>query len=147
MSPHPVVVDASVAIKLVVSEERTQLARALVGECQKAGAPMIVPPHFHGEVANGLHQQVRRKAFGKDEALQALDDVVSMRFQVVAFDDLPRRAFEFASQNNLASVYDALYVVLAEQTGAEFWTDDQRLLRALGGTFPNARWIGDYEAS
>ena len=44
-------------------------------------------------------------------------------------------------------VYDAMYVVLANRLSYELWTDDQRLLRALGGTFTNARWIGDYEAS
>lgn len=147
MTITAIVLDASVAMKLVMVEERTPEARALLTERNEAGAAIFVPPHFHGEVANALHQQIRRNVLQPIEALIALDQVVGMRFDIHTFDAMAHRALEFASQHHLASVYDALYLVLALQLDAEFWTDDQRLLRALGGTFPNARWIGDYEAS
>lgn len=33
---------------------------------------------------------------------------------------------------------------LAQTPGCDLWTDDRRLLGALGGTLPFVRWIGDY---
>ena len=37
----------------------------------------------------------------------------------------------FAKRQGLATVYDSLYVVLAQMLGGELWTADQRLLAAV----------------
>ena len=107
---------------------------------------MRVPPHFHGEVSNAVYQQFRRKNLSLAEAALAVNGLLAMELVAIAPQDLPRAAFDFAAQHDLAGVYDAMYVVLANRLSYELWTDDQRLLRALGGTFPNVRWIGDYES-
>ncbi len=41
--------------------------------------------------------------------------------------------------NNCTVAYDAQYLALAEQTGAEFWTADKRL--ADRARRRNARWV------
>jgi predicted nucleic acid-binding protein len=53
-------------------------------------------------------------------------------------------ALVIAEQNHLGATYDAIYVAVAKSTNDELWTDDRRLLRALGGRLPFVKWIGDY---
>jgi len=56
-----------------------------------------------------------------------------------------RRALQLADTYNLPAAYDAHYLALAEAFGCELWTDDQRLLRRVGGALDFVRWIGDYQ--
>ena len=52
---------------------------------------------------------------------------------------------EWAAQAaSLPSLYDSLYVVLAEVVNTELWTADQTLVRALGDSARWVRSIGDY---
>jgi len=51
---------------------------------------------------------------------------------------------EWAGRLNQSRAYDAFYMALAEELGAEFWTADQRLARAAqqaGVTWTH--WIGE----
>jgi hypothetical protein len=54
------------------------------------------------------------------------------------------RAVTFARVNQLPTVYDSLYVVLAQDLGADLWTADRRLLRQIAAVAPWVRWLGDY---
>lgn len=47
----------------------------------------------------------------------------------------------------LPTIYDAIYVVVAQELQIPLWTDDRRLLNALGTDFPTVCWIGRYSAS
>ncbi len=141
------VLDASVAVKLVIDEPYSDRALSLVTELRRGGVRVSVPPHFHSEVANAAYQQVRRQNVSLARAEAALASFLAMEFPVVFVPELPRAAFELAAQHGLASLYDAMYLALAVRLGANFWTDDQRLLRAIGDAFPNARWLGEYEST
>ena len=46
----------------------------------------------------------------------------------------------------MPSVYDGLYVALADMLGGDLWTADRRLLQMLAGQAAYVRWLGDYEA-
>lgn len=46
----------------------------------------------------------------------------------------------------MPSIYDSLYVALAELLDTPVWTADQRLQRTMGPDYPLIRWIGDYGA-
>jgi predicted nucleic acid-binding protein len=41
------------------------------------------------------------------------------------------------------TVYDMLYVALAQQNGCSFVTADEKLFNAVGKKFGCIRWIGD----
>jgi predicted nucleic acid-binding protein len=43
------------------------------------------------------------------------------------------------------SAYDAAYLALAEATGQEMITGDERLYRAVERELAWVRWIGDYQ--
>ena len=149
MNQAPVVVDASVAVKWVLTaEDLTVQAQALLTDSLQAGRALAGPPRLPGEVANALYQRVRSQEPSRpltdDEAWEALTTFLAIPVQALAPDQLYQQAFEFARTANLPSLYDSLYVALARLLGAELWTADRRLLAALGSAAPWVRYIGDY---
>jgi predicted nucleic acid-binding protein len=145
---HAVVVDSSVAVKWVLFEEFTYHARAFYDANIRARRPILAPPHFQSEVTNAIYQRARARDIARriteDEAHEALRGFSGFRIETMSPSDLYERAFEFARANRLTSVYDSLYVVLAQMLQAELWTDDRPLINSVGGVAPWIRWIGDY---
>lgn len=151
MNAPPVVVDASVAVKWVITAEEyaaeaaALLADALVGEV------VVVPPHFPGEVANAIYQRVNSRDPGRhiseDRGRTALSLFLAVPHTVANSDRFYADAFDFARSRRLPSIYDALYVVLARDLGCDLWTADRRLLDSLGTAAPWVRFIGDYQGA
>ena len=139
-----VVVDASVAFKVVIEEDFSRHARVLVATNLASGNSVIAPPHMAGEVINGIYQRLRRNNLLAEEAEQAIGDFLELPIQPTYLPELYRQAFLFARTNRLASIYDSLYVTLAQLVDAELWTDDRRLINSVEGVAPWVRWIGDY---
>ncbi|MGI8552509.1 MAG: type II toxin-antitoxin system VapC family toxin [Dehalococcoidia bacterium] len=102
------------------------------------------PSVVDASVANGLHQQFRRGQLTASEADALIARFQTFQFTLAAPSGLYRKALNFARTNSLAATYDSLDVVLAQILGAEIWTADQRLLRAVGSPAPWVRLIGDY---
>src|SRR5918992_4303083 len=145
---QPLVVDASVALKWVLFEEYTDQARALYEAALQARRPFLVPPHFFSEVTSALYQRTcsREPArhLTEDEAHEALIRFSRFQVQTAAPENLYERAFLFAREHRLASLYDSIYVVLAEMMDGTLWTADQRLFTSASPMAPWVRWIGDY---
>jgi predicted nucleic acid-binding protein len=145
---QPLVVDASVALKWVLFEEFTHQARSLYEAALRAHRPFLVPPHFFSEVTSALYQRTRSREparhLTEDEAHEAF--VRFSRFPVhsAAPESLYERAFVFARDNRLPSLYDSIYVVLAQLMEVQLWTADQRLFRTASPVAPWVCWIGDY---
>ena len=149
MNQVPVAVDASVALKWVVpAEDLARQAQALLADTLHAGQTIVGPPHLPGEVGNALYQRVPSQEPARhltdEEAREALATFLAIPVQLLAPAQLYERALTFARTHNLPSLYDSLYVVLAQILGVEFWTADRRLLNALGPNTPWVRFIGDY---
>ena len=142
---HLAVVDASVAIKWVLLDEFSDRADRLYAESVRVRSPLLAPSLLPNEVANAILQQLRRGRLPESEADAAMSRFLAMEVMLVSPHDLPRLAFAFAKAHGLKSVYDSLYVVLAQQLDLEFWTDDRRLLTHIGPAAPWVRWIGDYD--
>ena len=148
---HAVVIDASVAVKWVIYEDFTDQARMLYEHSVLAHRPILVPPHFAGEVVNVIYQRQRTREparrITEEESDNALSRFSRFLFEPLVIPGLYERAFVFARANRLTNVYDSLYVVLAEMLEAELWTDDRRLINSVGEAAPWVRWIGDYEVA
>ena len=137
-----VVVDASVALKWVLQEEYTAEALALRSRWQDAAELIIAPPIFKSEVTNVLHRRARREELTPDDARDLLDALLP----AVATADpagLYRRALAMAVELTLHTVYDALYLALAESEGCEFWTADLPFVRSVRQQFPRVRWVSE----
>lgn len=142
-----IVVDSSVAVKWLIEEDLTPEAENLGAAAAASRETLIAPPLLPMEVANVLHQRVRRSIMTFEAALQLFDEYLSVPIMLAFPAGLTRRALIIADQFRLPAVYDAHYIALAEYLGCDLWTADQRLLRALGGQLPFVRWIGDYRDS
>lgn len=144
------VIDASVAVSLVILEVHTGTARSLVRDAANTGEQLAAPPHFRGEVINGIYQKVRStdptKHIDEIEARLAITSFLRLQIDVLSPAGLYERAFDLARAYGLPSIYDGLYVALADLVGGDLWTADRRLLQALGGQLANVRWLGDYQA-
>lgn len=78
------------------------------------------------------------------EGRRLLGQFFSVPIILAAPEVFSERALAVADTYGLPAVYDAYYVALAQLLECDLWTNDQRLLRALGGGLPFVKWIGDY---
>ena len=128
-------VDASVALKWVRPEVDSEAALALRDRLVAEAAPVHVPDLFWAETANVLWRLGRAAVLEPDDARAALEALRAAPLRTEAVEPLSGRALEIALETG-ATVYDAVYVALAELLGARLWTADDRLARAVTGT----RW-------
>ena len=143
------VVDASIAVKWFVRENDSAMALDLLAGSATAHRQLHVPPHFLGEVTNALYQKVRTTDPAKHMSAQDVRllilDLLTLPITVAQPTGLYEHAFDFANRVGLPSIYDSLYVVLAQMLGAELWTADARLLAAVGAHAPWVRSLSDYQ--
>ena len=120
-------VDASVAIKWVVTEPGSELAAGLLD-----GRPLHAPPLMWIEAANALWAMGRRGVLTPDEADDALAALMRVPLAPVpvGFDPVPR-ALRLARQLD-HPIYDCVYLSLAVELGAPVVTADRRFVAAAG---------------
>ncbi len=77
------VVDASVALKGVVTEPCSEEAASLLDELTAGAMALLAPEHLVGEVANGLRQRVAQHVLTVEDACQALDAISHLQLTFV----------------------------------------------------------------
>lgn len=128
MAREKKVVDASVLVKLFLHEENDDKALALVQDHIAGKALIIVPELVFLEVINALRYK-KQDVDALDKANQRLWKLQFHVEKMNAF--LLKRTAELALEFNL-TVYDALYVAVANNFGAPLITADKAL-----GKVPN----------
>lgn len=136
------VVDASVAVKWLIPEERRAEARSFLLEADVLLAPGLIVT----EVATGLSRKARVGQISNAAARRALREWLS----VIASGTLelaePEELLEEALEVSLALNHpfpDCLYVALAKRTGAALVTADQQLAKkAIGWPGVEVRLLG-----
>ncbi|HEY8505938.1 MAG TPA: type II toxin-antitoxin system VapC family toxin, partial [Gemmataceae bacterium] len=119
-----------------MTEPLSVKARRLRDDYRNGVHELLAPDLFPTEVANALIVARRRGRILPGQELLYLADV--MTTLPVIFPTLPAllpRAAAIAAATP-ASVYDCLYVALAEREGCPFVTADDRLVRNLQAQFP-----------
>ncbi len=117
-------IDASVAIKWLISEAGTPEALALRNN------PLIAPDLLMSECANILWKKVQRKELQKNEALLAARLLQGAEIELVPTRSLLETTTQLAIE--LAHpAYDCVYLALAMERGCRFITADDRLLRKI----------------
>ncbi|MDQ6604768.1 MAG: type II toxin-antitoxin system VapC family toxin [Chloroflexota bacterium] len=138
-----VVVDASIAVKWVLTEDGTADARSLLAHWVAARLQPIAPSWFACEVANVVYRHARAGTISLDNAKNALHAVLG----IVALRDTSGsdavRAIEIAARMRQQTPYDACYLALAERERCEYWTDDARFARAAMPYFPQVKHLSD----
>jgi predicted nucleic acid-binding protein len=146
MNPvQEVCVDASIAVKVVVTEPDSDKADALFDEWANNGTRLIAPAFFDVETDSILRQKVMlRREMQPEQAEMAWAKLQNMPIQQLSVVGQRQRAWEISIDLGLATVYDATYLALAELRGCEFWTADERLLNRATGKLAFVKWLGDY---
>ncbi len=127
----PVVVDTSVAIKWLVTEEYTDNAQALLDTHQRRNDPIIVPSLFSYEAANVLYGFVRDGVLAMDDCKQAIHDLSRLVQPLLPDPRMVIRAIAIADALGTGKTYDAHFLALAERTRSTYWTADGRFYRAV----------------
>jgi len=132
-------VDSSVAVKWMLAEERSDRAYALYEEAIRENEPIVAPPLLPIEGTNVLYRR-RRKLDGPTitQVAAALDQFLAFPIVLIGPPDLHLRALVLADTYGPPATYDA---------HCDLWTDDRRLLRALGGRVPFVQSLIEFEIS
>ena len=122
-----IVIDASAAVDLVlgIDPHSGEILRAIEGQ----GTGMAAPHLLDAEVGQVLRRLVLQRVLTKRRALQAIEDLAALPIRRFAHGFLLERAF--ALHSNM-TVYDALYVALAEALRAPLVTRDRALASVPG---------------
>jgi predicted nucleic acid-binding protein len=135
-----IVIDASVAVKWVIEEAHSAIAAHLL-TCTSRHAP----DHWHAEAVNAVWSKVYKGDLDATEAEQRMHLLQRAPVVGTPIAGLMPRAFAISVARSV-TIYDSLYVALAEKLGIALITADRALLRALApdaGLAARAIWIGD----
>ena len=123
------VVDASVAVKWLVAEDDSNVARELAASGEDLHAPRLMV----SEVANALWRKARLGEIERGDAGAMLASVPDMPVRWGADEAVGADAARLALALN-RPVYDCVYLALAHRIGAAVVTADLRFANALAPT-------------
>ena len=87
----------------------------------------IAPELLLAEAANVINKKQLTGELSKSESDQLLSDILSVPIRLYPHRPILPRAFDLVRAHNL-TVYDTLYLALAEEHGAVIFTGDRKLL-------------------
>jgi predicted nucleic acid-binding protein len=121
-----IVLDASAVVDLLIEPEAE--TRELRARIRSAG--IVYAPHLmDAEVTNTLRRRLLRGQIDQISARRAVRRLAGMRVRWQPHRALLGRALALRDQ---LTAYDAIYVAMAEATGATLVTRDARLARVTG---------------
>ncbi|WP_447974452.1 type II toxin-antitoxin system VapC family toxin [Nitrospira sp. Kam-Ns4a] len=134
------VVDASVAIKWFIPERFSEAAQRL----RQPGLRLSVPAFFWLEIGNVLVKKIRRGELAREEGDYILKELRHLPLQRHADERLLRPAYALALQTR-RSLYDCLYLALAEALDGSLVTADRKFYSAVTKEEQGRRllWVED----
>jgi predicted nucleic acid-binding protein len=139
--PKPLVVDASVAFRLILPGPQQDHYRSLMTQWVRDRYQLLAPTLWVYEMTSALCQAVRFGELSLEEGQRASGLAQGLGIELMHPDDNQvRLACEWTVSLNRAAAYDSFYLALAETLGCELWTADKRLARAVDR--PWVHWAG-----
>jgi predicted nucleic acid-binding protein len=129
------VIDSSVAMKWFVVEALRPKAIRLRDDFKNGTHELLAPDLFPTEIANVLLVIEKAKRIAPGDAATLLAQALLSLPAIIAAVPLLPRAQEIAKKHQ-RSVYDCLYVALAELEQCDFVSADDKLVNALQSAFP-----------
>jgi predicted nucleic acid-binding protein len=138
-----IVVDASVVAKWFFPEVLTDQALLILDHWTSGSIDLVAPALMLVEVGNIIWKKQRTNQITKDEGEQAIQNLLELNLPTVEGDAFLLRAYQLAHQYD-RTVYDALYLAVAEGLGASFMSADQRLCNTVGIHLPFVQSLSNY---
>jgi predicted nucleic acid-binding protein len=142
--PALVCADASLALKLVLEEPDSEMARSLWARWDAEQTAIIGPSLWAYEVTSVVRNRTRRGLLPADEEEAVFATLHRLPIQLLRPSGLHRRAHELARRFDRPSTYDAHYLALAEMADCPFWTADERLHNRVCAELPWVRRLSDF---
>jgi predicted nucleic acid-binding protein len=139
--------DANLALKLVLQEHDSGLARALWEDWKAHQTTVIVPTLWGYEVTSVIRNRAHRGKLAPEMEAEALATVQGLPVQLMRPPGLHQRACELARHFDLPAAYDAHYLALAEMVDCPFWTADERLFNVVRGPLAWVHWLGNFQTT
>ena len=117
------VIDASAVVEVLLD---TSQGKALAQTLDRPEADLHAPALCDLEVTSALRTGIRRELFSAWRAEEALQDYLDLPLSRHGHEGLVHRCFQL---RDVLTPYDAAYVALAEDLGADLVTADRRLAR------------------
>lgn len=137
------VVDSSVAAKWVLPESDSVQALRLVSEVALAGGQLIMLDLAMTEITNAIWKRQHRGLASPAEARQFLDELLRSPVKLEPANRLLRPALEIAARYG-RSIYDALFVALAQDLDLPGVTADEPLYHAVHADFRRIVLLRDW---
>lgn len=135
------VVDASVVLKWLVPEIKSDAARQLL----EAPHEYVAPDLLFVEAGNAIWKKVRRQELSAAEGRRLVADLATVAVESIATRGLADDAFALAIATG-RTVYDSAYLALAVRLETQLLTADERLVHAVQAIPPLAPFIRDVAA-
>ena len=135
------VVDASVAVKWLIPEERHEPAWELLRSYVWGSAQLIAPATLKEEVASAISRRFRRHQLTAAQAQRAFIQFQSYRPELIEGADLVSEALELSLGHHL-SLWDCLYLALAIRYRCDLVTADRQFYRAARQRYPFVALLG-----
>jgi predicted nucleic acid-binding protein len=143
-----VVIDANMVVAIVLPFPYSDQVTEKMVAWKRAGMELLAPLLLEYEVAAILRKAVAAQWLTTDLAIEAMGEILDLKVRGVApTAHLHEGALRWAERLGQAKAYDAHYLALAEQEGAELWTADRRLANGAQQAGAHwAHWIGESAA-
>ena len=123
-----VVVDSNLLVALATDPGRAPAVRRQLEEWRRGADVLHAPTLLRYEVASSLTRAVVAGGLTRAEATQAWQRISMVTVQLHELIDVPA-VVEVALTLGRQSAYDAAYIALAQELGADVWTLDGPLAR------------------
>jgi predicted nucleic acid-binding protein len=128
------VIDAGVVVKWFIPEVESARAHQLLARYLQGVDTPVAPDLLISECANVFWRRCRQGDITPAEATESLADLLTLNVPLVSATSLVQSALQLALHHQ-RSVYDALYLALAQERRCSLITADERFFNALRSQF------------
>jgi len=118
-------IDASVAVKWVVTEDDTESAIRFLGELIRTQTRLVAPMHLTAEVTSAVYRRLRLGELIREEAEGAIAKFRSIPLELLNPPQISEKAIELGLEFGWKHPYDAFYLALGEIVDCQVWTADK----------------------
>jgi len=124
----PLVIDANICLYVLAPLKEHEQAKHLMASLLRYKRPWYAPTLWRIEVLSGLRKFVASGLMTKPEMEEAAAHFWEWPVQVIAEErELLERAVRWSERIEQRVIYDSVYLAIADQMNADFWTADHRL--------------------
>lgn len=125
-----VVVDTNVILAQIFPLPYSAAAERLFLQSLEEGRRLFAPVLWQFEAVSAIRKHLTKNESDLAEGQQILGRLLTLPVEtILPTESLHLRALQWAERTGTFVAYDAVFLAVAEELGAEFWTADRPLVR------------------